>query len=105
MPPARRARGTNAHLEDAEIGNADLAALLQDATDVGDEAGEYGDRLLFGYAMIVSCPLGQMLLGDNRRLWAGHRRMLGRRSRDLWLVGRPSAWCLACGRRCRRSRG
>ena len=63
----RRARGTNAHLEDAEIGNADLAALLQDATDVGDEAGEYGDRLLFGYAMIVSCPLGQMLQGDNRR--------------------------------------
>jgi len=43
---------SNSYLQDAKVGNADFAALLQDATDVGHEAGEHLDRLLLGYAVI-----------------------------------------------------
>src|SRR5215469_16490901 len=64
---------------DSRVGNADFAAFLQHATDVGHEAGEHLDRLLLGYSVIIARPLGEMLQRDDRRQWPGHRS--GLRSR------------------------
>ena len=47
-PIARRTCRSNSYLQDAKVGNADFATLLQHATDVGHEAGEHLDRLLLG---------------------------------------------------------
>jgi len=44
-----------------------LLPFFKDASDILDEAGEHGDCLLFGYAMIVARPLAQVLQGDDRR--------------------------------------
>src|SRR5215467_3627325 len=87
-PLARRACRSNSYLQGAKVGDADFAALLQHATDVGHKAGEHLDRLLLGYSVIIACPLSEMVQRNDRRQWPGHRSGFRSRRRGPFLVGR-----------------
>src|SRR5215467_12558089 len=87
-PLARRACRSNSYLQGAKVGNADFAALLQHATDVGHKAGEHLDSLLLGYSVIIARPLSEMIQRDDRRQWPGHRSGLRSRRRGPFLVCR-----------------